>query len=66
MTTEAFIDYWNAVDAAMQKHFGLDTGTTGVRARLIADSQDAGWSPEDFAFWCGENYNLTMISARSQ
>jgi hypothetical protein len=62
-TNESFIDYWNAVDAAMQDHFGTDTGRAAIGAALIADSQDAGWSPEDFAFWCGENYRLTMRGA---
>jgi hypothetical protein len=37
MKPETFIDYWNAVDAAMQKHFGLDTGSAGIRAEVIAD-----------------------------
>lgn len=59
--TQAFIDYWNAVDAAMQKHFGLDTYAANIGARLIADAQDHGWSPEHFAFWCGENYSLPIV-----
>ncbi len=66
MTNETFIDYWNAVDAAMQEHFGLDTGTAGIRAKVIADGYEYGWNPEDFAFWCGVNYDLAMISGRSQ
>ncbi len=61
MTTEAFIDYWNAVDTAMQKHFGLDTGTADIGAGLIADGHEHGWSPEDFAFWCGEKYGWAML-----
>jgi hypothetical protein len=64
MTTETFIDYWNAVDAAMQKHFGLDTGTASIRAEVIASGYDGGWTPEDFAFWCGVNYDLAMLCER--
>ncbi len=60
MSTRPFIDYWNAVDAALQKHFGTDTGSAGVGAGWISQGYDHGWSPEDLAFWCGENYGLTM------
>ena len=61
MTTETFIDYWDAVDAAMQQHFGLDTGSAGIRTEVIADGSDGGWAPGDFAFWCGVNYELAML-----
>jgi hypothetical protein len=62
--TNSFIDYWDAVDAAMLEHFGRDTGAAGIGARLISDGHEHGWSPEDLAFWCGENYGWTMLCER--
>jgi hypothetical protein len=62
MTTEEpipFIDYWNAVDAAMLKFFGIDTG---IEADRIAAAQEKGDTPEDFALWFGEKYGLTLLS----
>lgn len=63
-TTEPlpFIDYWDALDAAMLKFFGIDTGDAGIEADLIASAQGAGDTPEDFALWFGEKYGLTLIS----
>jgi len=65
MATEepiAFIDYWNAVDAAMLKFFGIDTGDAGIEADRIAAAQEEGDTPEDFALWFGEKYGLSLIS----
>jgi hypothetical protein len=65
MTTEepiAFIDYWNAVDAAMLKFFGIDTGDAGIEPDRIAAAQEEGDTPEDFALWFGEKYGLTLLS----
>ncbi len=59
---QPFIDYWNAVDAAMKKLFGIDTGDAGISAELIASAQDEGDTPEDFALWWGEKYGLTLLS----
>ena len=59
MTHNSFIEYWNAVDAALQEHFATDTGVAVIGARVISDGYEHGWSPDDFAFWCGENYSLT-------
>jgi hypothetical protein len=67
MATEepiAFIDYWNAVDAAMLKFFGIDTGDAGIEADRIAAAQEEGDTPEDFALWFGEKYGLTLLSER--
>jgi hypothetical protein len=61
MTTEEpipFIDYWDAVDAAMLKFFGIDTGDAGIEADRIA--QEGGDTPEDFAIWFGEKYGLRL------
>jgi len=60
MTTEEpipFIDYWDAVDAAMLKFFGIDAG---IEADRIAHAQEDGDTPEDFALWFGEKYGLTV------
>jgi hypothetical protein len=62
MNNQSLIDYWNAVDAALQEHFGTDTADAGIGIRRIADACEAGWAPEDFAFWCGVNYDLQMLS----
>ena len=61
---QSFIDYWDAVDVAMTDLFGIATGAAGIGVRCISDAQDTGWTPEDFACWCGENYSLTPLSSR--
>jgi len=63
-TTEPvpFIDYWDAVDAAMLTFFRIDTGDAGIEADLIAAAQEEGDTPEDFALWFGEKYGLTLLS----
>ena len=65
MTTEepiSFIDYWDAVDAAMLKFFGIDTADAGIGADRIAAAQEEGDTPEDFALWFGEKYGLKTIA----
>lgn len=57
----SFIDYWRAVDAALMRHFGIDTADAGIEAALIAEFQEAGDTPEDFAHWYGKKYDLTYI-----
>jgi len=63
MTNEStpFIEYWEAVDAAMLKFFGIDTGDAGIDADLIASAQEECQAPEDFARWYGEKYDLTYL-----
>jgi hypothetical protein len=58
----SFMDYWEAVDAAMLKLFGIDTGDAGIEADLIADAQEGGQTPEDFALWFGEKYGLKTVA----
>jgi hypothetical protein len=65
MTAEepiSFIDYWDALDAAMLKFFGIDTADAGIEADRIAQAQEGGDSPQDFALWFGEKYDLTLLS----
>jgi hypothetical protein len=62
--TMAFIDYWNAVDVAMIKLFGIDTGDAGIEPDRIAAAQEAGDTPEGFALWFGEKYGLALLSER--
>ena len=57
-----FIDYWNAVDAAMLKLFGIDTNLAGIDERLIASAQEECQTPEEFARWFGEKYDLTYVA----
>ena len=64
MTTDEptpFIEYWEAVDAALMKFFGIDTADAGIDENLIAGAQEEGQTPEDFARWYGEKYGLTYI-----
>ena len=58
----SFMDYWEAVDAAMLKLFAIDTGDAGIEADLIAAAQEEGQTPEDFALWFGEKYGLKLLS----
>src|SRR5580658_1026855 len=63
MTTDKeptpFIEYWEAVDAALMKFFAIDTEDAGIGADLIASAQEAGQTPEDFARWYDEKYDLS-------
>ncbi len=58
----SFIDYWDAVDAAMEKLFGIDTWDAGIEADRIAAAVEEGDTPEDFALRFGEKYGLTLLS----
>jgi ATP phosphoribosyltransferase regulatory subunit HisZ len=64
MTAEpiSFMDYWEAVDAAMLKLFAIDTGDAGIEADLIAAAQEEGQTPEDFALWFGEKVGLNTVA----
>jgi hypothetical protein len=56
----AFIDYWDAVDAALLRFFGIDTRDTGMDADQIAEAQESGWTPEELARWYGNRYDLDL------
>jgi len=58
----SFIDYWDAIDAAMKKLFGIDTFDASIGAACVSLAQDDGTTPEDFALWFGEKYGLTLMS----
>lgn len=62
----SFINYWQAVDAALMRHFGIDTADAGIEADLIAQSQEAGDTPEDFAHWSGKKYDLDYLDSRER
>lgn len=57
-----FIDYWNALDAALMKLFGIDTWDAGIEPDRNAAAQEGGDTPEEFALWFGEKYGLTLLS----
>lgn len=59
---EAFIDYWNAVDHALLKFFGIHTGDAGIEADDIAKAQEECTTPEEFALWWGEKYGLITMA----
>lgn len=57
-----FIDYWDALDRAMEKLFGIDTWDAGIELERIAAAQEDGATPEEFALWFGEKYGLTLLT----
>jgi len=57
----SFIEYWEAVDAAMLKFFGIDTSDAGIDESLIASAQEECQTPEDFARWYGNKHDLTYL-----
>jgi hypothetical protein len=58
---ESFMDYWNAVDAAMMKLWGIDTEASGISADTIAEAQERGETAEEYAERHGEKYDLTPV-----
>jgi hypothetical protein len=61
---QSFMDYWNDVDAALKKHFGIDTSDAGIEPDVIAGAQEEGQTPEGFALWLGEKYGLKTVESR--
>jgi hypothetical protein len=55
------IEYWQVVDAAMLKFFGIDTADAGIDADLIASAQEECQIAEDFARWHGDKDDLTYL-----
>jgi hypothetical protein len=62
----SFIEYWDAVDAALKKFFSIDTWDAGIEPSLLARCQEGGETPEEFALWFGEKYGLTLLSEWSR
>ena len=46
-----FMDYWNAIDEAMVKLFGVDTADAAIEPHLLVAAQEEGQTPEEFAVW---------------
>jgi hypothetical protein len=61
MTEQSFIEYWEAVDAAMLRFFGIDTSEAGIDDALIASAQEECQTPQDFARWYGTKYDLEFL-----
>lgn len=59
---ESFMDYWNAVDAALMKHFCIDTADAGIEPDMLAAAQEENQTPEEFALWFGGKYGLKTLS----
>jgi hypothetical protein len=57
-----FMDYWEAVRAAMLKFFGVDTSDAGIDPALIASAQEECQAPEAFARWHGNKHDLTYLN----
>jgi hypothetical protein len=55
---QSFMDYWNEVDAALMKRFGIDTSDAGIEPDVLAAAQEEGQTPEASALWLGEKYGL--------
>ena len=64
MTEEpCFGDYWDSVDAVMLKFYGIDTmDIDPLTADMIAQAEEDGWTPEEFALWCADQFGLTLIA----
>lgn len=60
------IDYWNEVDSAMVRLFGINTGDAGIEADRIAAAQEEEQTAEAFARAFGEKYGLTLQSEWGQ
>ncbi len=61
---QSFMEYIEAVDAAMIKYFGIDTSEAGIEMDMLADAQEECQTPESFALWYGEKYDLIMRSQK--
>jgi hypothetical protein len=62
----SFGEYWEAVDAALMKCFGIDTCDAGIEPDLLASCQEDCDTPDEFALWFGEKYGLTLMSEWSR
>lgn len=58
----AFIDYWDAVDRELRRHFAIDSWDAGIEPETIASAQEDDWTPQEFALWFGEKYDLTRLT----
>jgi hypothetical protein len=58
----SFIAYWDEVDQALLRFYGIHSGDAGIEAADIAHAQEDATTPEDFALWWGEKYRLTNIA----
>jgi hypothetical protein len=58
---QSFMEYWNEVDAALMKRFGIDTSDAGIEPDEIVGAQEEGQTPEDFARCYGDKYALTYL-----
>ncbi len=60
-TQKPFMDYWLEVDAALLEFFGIDSSSAGIDEKEIAMAQETGCSPEEFAHWHGDRYDLAYL-----
>lgn len=58
---QSFMDYWLEVDAALLKMFGIDSSDSGLDPNDLAAAQETGCSPEEFAHWYGDKYDLCYL-----
>jgi hypothetical protein len=61
----SFMAYWDKIDAAMKKLFGIDTTDAGIGAGTISNAYDRAWDPEAFALSFGKRYGLRLLTDRS-
>lgn len=57
-----FREYWAAVDAVMEKTFGIVTCDAGIEPWELACARQVRITPEDFVLTFGEKYGLTPLS----
>jgi len=55
-----FIDYLNAVDDILERHYGVTSDDTGME--LIASAQESLMTPEECAEQIGRKYELEEIT----
>ena len=61
-TEQSFMDYWNAVDSEMMALYGSYTMAAYIpTADMIAEAQEALWTPREFVLWFGDNNGLTKL-----
>lgn len=60
---ESFMDYIDHIDACMMDMWGIDTTDAGIEMDNLAQAQENGEKPEEYAKWYGQKYDLTPRSA---
>lgn len=63
---QSFMEYIEAVDRAMMRLYGIDTGDAGIELDELAAAQEECTSPQKYALWHGEKYGLDLIERKEK